>query len=847
MRPAIRHIGLLTYGLSLRILRLYSHSLMKIFRGASRPAPAGERRSNIVSPATVLFQISGYTITPVAAGSLFAAAAILGAATWVALVESETTVAGRFALLGLVLAQWLFCFAALYAAPDRGAARSWALAGYVAVPLIPAALYRFTTSVLSLDRRPFRRALLWGGGLVLAAMAVSTDRIVAGLERHPWGWYPELASGGIPVAAFVLAGLILSLHAFWRAYRRAEASRERRRAAWMCVGLAVGSLASVDFLVGFGVLTGLPPVGFLSIVVLAGVTVRVVGRYGLAEFSPSFASEQVLDTMADPVVVADRKGKIRVANEAVGRILGYHREELVGRPLRRLFPERGGQAGPIPEELPPSDDVRRDLRLRARDGSAVEASVAASPVRDPEGRDVGTVLVARDIRARKALERELRHQALHDSLTGLPNRQALRHRLARCLEGAPTRAKGASGLLYVDMDRFKTVNDSLGYLAGDQVLRAAASRLEDAVPEGATAARLAGDEFAVLLPALGGPAPEVEARQTARRIVGELEAPYHLGGEEVSLGVTVGIALSEPGLTAERLLQRADLAMNHVKGSTGPSVHLFEPELEERADSRFLLESDLRRALDREEFTLEYQPLVDLEAGGLRGVEALVRWDHPEHGRISPTRFVPVAEETGHVVGVGRWVLREACRQAVRWRSRREDFESARLMVNVSAPELVTPDFVARVRRTLDETGLPGDGLALEITERALVTDPARASRAVDSLRQLGVRVLIDDFGSGYSSLGYLQRYEPDGLKVDRRFVHRIARDRRNRELVRMILDLASEFELGVVAEGVELGADARALRELGVSVAQGFYWSRPAPPHELRVDDRGRVARRAD
>lgn len=797
-----------------------------------------------MSASTVLFQLAGYAFTPVSAAGLVAAAAMLGAATWVAVVESETTVAGRFALLGLVLGQWLLCFAALQAAPDEAAARSWALAGYVAVPLIPAALYRFTTSVLSLDRRPFRRAVLWGGGLLLVATAVSTDRVVAGLERHPWGWYPELAAGAVPLAAFLLAGLALSLHAFWRAWRRAESSRERRRAAWMCGGLGVGSLASVDFLVGFGVLPWLPPVGSLFILVLAGVTVRVVVRYGLASFAPSFASAQVVDTMADPVVVADRAGTIRVANEALQRTLGYRPSELVGRPLRRLFPERGEGTDELPGELPPSGDVRREIRLRARDGSTLAASVAASPIRDPEGRDVGTVLVARDIRARRALERELRRQSLHDSLTGLPNRQALRNRLARCLEARPGEASVRSGLLYVDLDRFKTVNDSLGYAAGDQVLRAAAGRLEGAVPEEATAARLAGDEFAVLLPSLDADGAEREARQAARRAVADLESPYHLAGEEVSLGVTVGIALSEPGLTAERLLQRADLAMHHVKGSTGGSVHLFEPELEARADSRFLLENDLRRALDREEFTLEYQPLVDLEADRLRGVEALVRWDHPEHGRISPTRFVPVAEETGHVVEVGRWVLREACRQAVRWRSRPGRLDAARLMVNVSAPELVTPDFVTRVRQTLDECGLPGDALALEITERALVTDPSRAARAVESLRELGVRVLIDDFGSGYSSLAYLQRYEPDGLKVDRRFVHRIARDRRNRELVRMIMDLASELDLGVVAEGVEREDDARALRELGVNVAQGFYWSRPAPAQEIRGIRTGPAAR---
>ncbi|HVS01454.1 MAG TPA: EAL domain-containing protein [Thermoanaerobaculia bacterium] len=434
-----------------------------------------------------------------------------------------------------------------------------------------------------------------------------------------------------------------------------------------------------------------------------------------------------------------------------------------------------------------------------------------------------------DITSRKRVEEQLVHNALHDPLTDLPNRALFLDRLEVAMGRWRRRDARLFAVLFVDLDRFKLVNDSLGHAHGDELLMAIAERLRRCLQPGDTVARLGGDEFALLVEDLDS---ATAAIRVAEQIADELAAPFELGGHELYTAASVGIVLARATYQrAEELLRDADTAMYRAKAQGRARHVVFDPEMHQLAVARLRLESDLRRALEREELELHYQPIVSLASGGVVGVEALLRWRHPEEGLLLPADFLEVAAETGLILPIGNWVVQQACRQAREWHRVQAGLG---VHVNLHARELHQPGLVEVVQAALTDSGLAADRLHLELTEYVVMEEPDEAVEVLGRLRALGVRVCIDDFGIGYSSLSYLHRFPITTLKIDRSFVGRIGRPQDGTEIVRTIGALGRTMELTAIAEGVETEAQLAALRELGYELAQGYLFARPLPAAAL-------------
>jgi diguanylate cyclase (GGDEF)-like protein len=432
--------------------------------------------------------------------------------------------------------------------------------------------------------------------------------------------------------------------------------------------------------------------------------------------------------------------------------------------------------------------------------------------------------VLADALARQATEDEIRHRALHDSLTGLPNRtlflDRLEHTLARLRRGSSLAA-----VIFLDLDRFKLVNDSLGHLAGDELLTAVGPRLKQALRATDTVARFGGDEFGILLEDI---ASEVAATQAAQRIAAVFARPFVLGSVEHFITASVGIALARGGERADELVRDADTAMYRAKEGGRARYELFDDDLRARAVSRLRMETELRRSMDRRELWLAYQPVVSLRDETIVSVEALLRWRHPERGLIPPAEFVPIAEETGLIESIGSWVLDEACRQAAQWHAAMPDRAPVAISVNLSAVQIANamlPDTVAMAVRAAD---LDPSSLRLEITESVLIGETAGLTENLASLRELGVQLVLDDFGTGYSSLGYLTRLPLDALKVDRAFVAGLGHDPQDTSITEAIIAMARALSLPVICEGVETEMQLAELRRMGCDQIQGYYFSRP-------------------
>jgi diguanylate cyclase (GGDEF)-like protein len=428
-----------------------------------------------------------------------------------------------------------------------------------------------------------------------------------------------------------------------------------------------------------------------------------------------------------------------------------------------------------------------------------------------------------DLEERKRTERAMRHMAHHDALTDLPNRALFRDRLSHAMAQAD-RYHQRLAVLFLDLDRFKAINDTLGHNAGDQLLRIAAERLKGCVRECDTVARLGGDEFTVIV-------EDVEDRQAAavvaQKIIDSFSQPFTLHGHEVFVTTSVGITLyPDDGEHLDTLLRNADAAMYRAKDCGRNNYQFYVPEMNTRARERLLLENALRRALVKEEFILHYQPRVDLRSGNVIGAEALLRWRHPERGLMAPDEFVPLLEETGLILPVGEWVLREACRQNRAWQDK--GLPPVRVAVNLSVRQFLQRDLAALVASVLEETGLPPSFLELEITEELLLEHSAANAAALNRLRELGVHISIDDFGTGYSSLSYLKRLPIHTLKIDQSFVRDITLDSDGAAIVSAIIAMACNLRLNVLAEGVETEAQLAFLRAQGCNEIQGYSFSRP-------------------
>ncbi|HLF41372.1 MAG TPA: GGDEF domain-containing protein, partial [Acidimicrobiia bacterium] len=525
-------------------------------------------------------------------------------------------------------------------------------------------------------------------------------------------------------------------------------------------------------------------------------------------------------------------GRIRYMSPAAVSLLARPASYLAGELLGGLV--HPDDRAPFLCLIAPGDGPAvAELRLSHLQGDwvEVEALAAALPSGDGVGADGGVVLTLRDIRDRKAFEAELRFQALHDPLTGLANRVLFRDHVEHTLNRLRHDRGRPHAVIFFDLDGFKTINDSLGHAAGDEVLAELAGRVRAWLRPGTIAARLGGDEFAVLVENT----TEADAAEVATRILANFDAPISVAGRRVVVSASVGVALSTPEQDAEELLRNADVAMFAAKTAGKARVEVFQPEMQRAVLDRLVLEADLRRAIEGRELSLAYQPIVEPSGGRMVAMEALARWHDPERARVPPAEFVAVAEDSGLIRPLGRWVLEEACRQLRAWDAAVPGADAVRLCVNVSVRELHEPGFVDEVAATLARAGVDAGRLTLEITESVLA-DEAGAVAVLGRLRDIGVRLALDDFGTGYSSLAYLRSLPIHVLKIDRSFVEGITLGPEASAVARATLRLARTFGLATVAEGVENAEQMAALAALGANFVQGYHISHPLDPSRMEA-----------
>ncbi|WP_313311138.1 EAL domain-containing protein [Pulveribacter sp.] len=552
----------------------------------------------------------------------------------------------------------------------------------------------------------------------------------------------------------------------------------------------------------------------------------------------------LLDKAGDAILVRDLEHRITYWNHGAERMYGWRGEEALGQRITTLLYRDQAQFERAMEVLMREGSWSGELIHYDRQGQALEAEGRWTLVRDEQGRPQSVLAINTDIRQRKASEREIQRLAFFDPLTGLPNRLQLLERMGDALALAQRQGSGGA-LLFIDLDNFKTLNDTLGHDKGDQLLQIVAQRLSGCVRPTDTVARLGGDEFVVLVQALSGQGePRCQAaRQMGEKVLAALGAPYALAGYQVRSTPSVGIALFGPGpaTTVGELLKQADMAMYEAKTAGRNTLRFFDPAMQEAVAERAQLEADLREALAQGEFLLVYQPVVDV-CGHILGVEALARWAHPQRGMVSPAAFIPLAEETGLILPLGRWVLHTACAQLADWKDR-AGWEHLTMAVNVSSRQFRDAGFVQEVVQALAQTGAPADRLKLELTESLLVEDMQATIATMEALRAHGVGFSLDDFGTGYSSLAYLKRMPLAQLKIDQSFVRDLLQDASDAAIVRTIIALASSLDLQAIAEGVETMEQRDWLASAGCTLFQGYLFSRPLPADQLEQWLQGRLA----
>lgn len=674
-------------------------------------------------------------------------------------------------------------------------------------------------------------ALMFGIGLQLVADIVRGSQEIRN----------DFAPGGLIAGLGVAAPLIIASSALDRSMvaENRPAAPNSALGVGRTVGLTVAVLTPMTILMAL-VVSGLgsgTTVLMVSIAAFLAVILALARMWGLLDAVRTLTERRGQDRLAamvehssDVVMLVDESGDIKYASPGLTGTLGHRASDWIGRPIVDLIAEEDRDAAAIEIERLFDDTkdatVRFESSLVRVDGHRRRMEATFANLLGGDAVD-GIVATFRDVTEQRDLERKLSHRAFHDELTGLANRALFLDRMDHALR--ITRPDDDPVVvLFVDLDDFKSVNDALGHGVGDQLLCVIADRIKAASGSGDTPARLGGDEFAMLLEDRGGVDRAVDV---AEQLLEILREPVTLAGYDITVLASVGVAVAAPEMTTSSLLRDADIAMYEAKRAGKGQIKLFDPAMRLGATTHLHYRSELSSALENSQMRLVYQPLVDLRTGLVTGAEALIRWNHPNRGEVSPAEFIPVAERSGLIKEIGDWVLNEAMQEAATWQVRGSRYVS----INVSAVQLRSDDFVEQVSNALEFSGLQPDQVMLEVTETILVNAIESASTALAALQGLGVRIAIDDFGTGYCSLSYLRKFPVDVVKIDRQFVDEVDGDEQGASLARMILQMTSSLGVTSVAEGIERPEQITALQRFGCDIGQGFLLSRPLEVDSIR------------
>jgi diguanylate cyclase (GGDEF)-like protein/PAS domain S-box-containing protein len=555
-----------------------------------------------------------------------------------------------------------------------------------------------------------------------------------------------------------------------------------------------------------------------------------------ALFEEKERAQVTLNSIGDAVVSTDLTGQVTYLNVIAEGLTGWSNAEAVGHPLEEVFriidaTTRETASNPMALAIRDNKTVALSPNcvLVRRDGLEAAIEDSAAPIHDRLGAVTGAVMVFHDVSVARAMTLKMSYLAQHDSLTDLPNRVLLNDRLNEAIALSARHSRNLA-VLFMDLDHFKHINDSLGHVVGDGLLQSVARRLFTCVRSSDTISRQGGDEFVILLWEV---AQAQDAAITAEKVLVAQREPHYVNGYELHVTASIGIvSYPDDGTDSETLMKNADFAMYHAKEMGRNNFQFFKAEMNARALERQSVQDGLRHAIERQELLLHYQPKVNLATGSVVGVEALIRWRHPTRGLVPPGEFITIAEQCGLIVPIGRWVLREACRQARAWQL--AGLQLTCIAINISTVELRAPGFVAGIRAILHETGLEARYLELELTETALLEDSTSIADVLTELKKLGVLLALDDFGTGYSSLSHLKRFPIDALKIDRSFVRDLTTDADDAGIVSAVIGMGKSLHMRVVAEGVETREQLEILREHGCAQGQGFYFSRAVPAEDF-------------
>ena len=646
------------------------------------------------------------------------------------------------------------------------------------------------------------------------------------------------------VAASVLVSVVFSLVALARATDLTRTGRRIEVAGWLALaicGLHFTGMTAITVAPGAAEVTAGTVLGTSGLAVAVGgisVAILIVGmtsimlRRHISQLAlRDMGRMRLMSNLAQEVLFIHRDGVVLEVNSAGERLFKAAADDIIGRPVLSLFAEDSAPAIVRRERCPPSDRRPEEMDFQAADGSHVAVELSCQPV-EYLGRPA-TVVALRDLTDRKRDEARIRHLARHDALTNLPNRYNLQERLDVALDVAAQNGS-VIAVVYVDLDRFKPVNDLHGHAAGDAVLVQASKRILAEIQAVDTLARVGGDEFVMIL--TSEPQPD-KASLVANRIIEALRRPFHVEGHRIEIGASIGVSLyPDDGASADALMRAADAAMYRAKEGGRGAVRFFEAAMNAKLQARLHLEQELGGAVERGELVLHYQPIVSGVTGEVESFEALVRWNHPTRGMVPPIEFIPLAEETGLIDAIGRWVIDAACRDAAGWP------RPWRVSLNVSPRQFRQTDVCAAISDAMHVHGIAPARVVVEVTEGVLIEDAAKATGILSRLREMGVRIALDDFGTGYSSLSYLRLFKFDKFKIDRSFVQGLGESDDALTLIRTIVNLGHNLGIQVTAEGVETPAQLDILRALGCDQIQGYLVARPAPVEAYTDLDRLRT-----